>query len=81
MLSTWRALSLGVVLILGVVLGAGIASLSAQGMDPSLGTWTLNMARLPIHSDDGIGSRSDEARAVLARQASGARPLGGGLRE
>jgi hypothetical protein len=44
MLSLWRAFSFGVVLALGVVLGAGVVSLSAQGSDPRIGTWKLNLA-------------------------------------
>ncbi len=43
--SLWRAFSFGMVLALGVVLGAGVVSLSAQGSDPRLGTWKLNVAK------------------------------------
>jgi hypothetical protein len=38
-------LTLGVVLALGVVLGADIANLSAQASDPRIGTWKLNLAK------------------------------------
>jgi hypothetical protein len=43
--SLWRAFSFGMVLALGVALGAGVVSLSAQGSDPRLGTWKLNVAK------------------------------------
>ena len=43
--SCWRTLTLGVVLALGVVLGADIANLSAQASDPRMGTWKLNLAK------------------------------------
>ena len=43
--SYWRTLTLGVVLALGVVLGADIATLSAQASDPRMGTWKLNVAK------------------------------------
>jgi hypothetical protein len=43
--SCWRTLTLGVVLALGVVLGADIANLSAQTSDPRIGTWKLNVAK------------------------------------
>jgi hypothetical protein len=38
-------LTLGVVLALGVALGADIATLSAQASDPRSGTWKLNVAK------------------------------------
>ena len=43
--SRWCALTLGVVLVLGIVLGADIANLSAQASDPRIGTWKLNVAK------------------------------------
>jgi len=43
--SLWRVFSFGTVLALGVVLGAGVVSLSAQGNDPRGGTWKLNVAQ------------------------------------
>jgi hypothetical protein len=43
--SRWCALTLGVVLALGVVLGADIVTLSAQASDPRIGTWKLNGAK------------------------------------
>jgi hypothetical protein len=44
--SLWCIFSLGMVLALGVVLGASVVSLSAQGPpDPRIGTWKLNLAK------------------------------------
>ena len=43
--SPWRTLPLGVVLALGVVVGADIANLSAQARDPRMGTWKLDVAK------------------------------------
>lgn len=43
--SCWRTLTLGIVLALGVLLGADIANLSAQASDPRMGTWKLNVAK------------------------------------
>ena len=45
MRSPKRALALAVVVVLGVVLGAGIERLSAQTSDPRIGTWKLNVAK------------------------------------
>jgi hypothetical protein len=45
MQSPRRALAFGVVVALGVVLGAGIESLSAQASDSRIGTWKLNVAK------------------------------------
>ena len=45
MQSARRALAFRVVVALGVVLGAGIVSLSAQVIDPRIGTWKLNVAK------------------------------------
>src|SRR6266850_557924 len=45
MQSSWRTLAFGVVLILGVVLAADVMQLSAQGGDPRIGTWKLNVAK------------------------------------
>jgi hypothetical protein len=45
MRSPWRALAFGVVVVLGVVLGADIVNLSAQASDPRIGTWKLNVAK------------------------------------
>ena len=45
MQSPRRALAFGVVVALGVVLGAGIESVSAQASDPRIGTWKLNVAK------------------------------------
>src|SRR5215470_15263603 len=39
------ASTLGMVLALGLMLAAGIASLSAQTSDPRIGTWKLNVAK------------------------------------
>src|SRR5712692_6577379 len=43
--SLWRAVVLGGVVILGVVLGAGIVRVSAQASDARIGTWKLNVAK------------------------------------
>ena len=45
MQSLWRALTLGMVLVVGGVLGVDIANLSAQASDPRMGTWKLNVAK------------------------------------
>jgi len=45
MQSSWRGLAFGVAVVLGVVLGADIVDLSAQGGDPRIGTWKLNVAK------------------------------------
>ena len=43
--SIWRALTLGAIVTLAVLLGADVASLSAQAADPRVGTWKLNLAK------------------------------------
>jgi hypothetical protein len=40
-----RTIAFGVVVALGVVLGAGVVNLSAQTIDPRIGTWKLNVAK------------------------------------
>ena len=45
MYSIWRAVVFGVVVTLGVVLGAGIVSVSAQASDARIGTWKLNVEK------------------------------------
>jgi len=45
MQSHWRALTLGMVLVVGGVIGVDIANLSAQASDPRMGTWKLNVAK------------------------------------
>jgi hypothetical protein len=45
MQSFWRGSTVGVVLALGVLLGADIVTLSAQASDPRIGTWKLNVAK------------------------------------
>ncbi len=40
-----RVVVLGVVVTLGVVLGAGLGHVSAQASNPRLGTWKLNLAK------------------------------------
>ena len=40
-----RVVVLGVVVTLGVVLGAGLGHVSAQASDPRLGTWKLNVEK------------------------------------
>ena len=41
----WRAVVLGGVVTLGVVLGAGIVRVSAQASDARIGTWKLNVEK------------------------------------
>ena len=43
--SIWRAAVLGVVVVLGVVLGAGLVRVSAQASDARMGTWKLNVEK------------------------------------
>jgi hypothetical protein len=43
--SIWRAVVLGVVVTLGIVLGTGIVRVSAQARDARIGTWKLNVAK------------------------------------
>jgi hypothetical protein len=45
MYSIWRAMTLGVVVTLGIVLGAGIERVSAQASAERIGTWKLNVAK------------------------------------
>ncbi|HSX81871.1 MAG TPA: hypothetical protein VLQ80_25305 [Candidatus Saccharimonadia bacterium] len=45
MYSIWRAVMLGVVVTLGVVLGAGLGRVSAQASNPRIGTWKLNVEK------------------------------------
>jgi hypothetical protein len=45
MYAIWRAVVLGVVVTLGVVLGAGIVRVSAQASDARIGTWKLNVEK------------------------------------
>jgi hypothetical protein len=45
MQSSWRALAFGGAVVLGVVFGADIVHLSAQGGDPRIGTWKPNVAK------------------------------------
>ena len=45
MYSIWRAVILGVVVTLGVVLGAGLVHVSAQASNPRIGTWKLNVEK------------------------------------
>ena len=62
--SCWRTLTLGVVLALGVVLGADIENLSAQASDPRMGTWKLNLAKFPVQSRPGPTSLDGESRTL-----------------
>jgi len=41
----WRALTLGAIVILGILLGTDGARLSAQTTDARVGTWKLNVAK------------------------------------
>src|SRR5207302_7759405 len=43
--STRRAVTLGIVVTLAVVLGVNVMNLSAQATDPRVGTWKLNVAK------------------------------------
>jgi hypothetical protein len=45
MSTIWRTVVLGVVVALGVVLGAGSVRVSAQASDARIGTWKLNVAK------------------------------------
>jgi hypothetical protein len=45
MYASWRVVVLGVVVTLGVVLGAGIVRVLAQASDPRIGTWKLNVEK------------------------------------
>ena len=43
--SIWRAVILGVIVTLGVVLGASLVRVSAQASDARIGTWKLNVEK------------------------------------
>jgi len=43
--SIWRAVMLGVIVTLGVVLGASLVRVSAQASNPRSGTWKLNVEK------------------------------------
>src|SRR5713226_3380917 len=43
--SIWRAVTLGIVVTLAVVLGVNVTNVSAQASDPRVGTWKLNVAK------------------------------------
>src|SRR5258706_14398659 len=43
--SIWRAMALGIVVGLAVVLGTNVTDVSAQASDPRVGTWKLNVAK------------------------------------
>ena len=45
MSAIWRVGLLGVIVTLGVVLGASLERVSAQASNPRLGTWKLNLAK------------------------------------
>ena len=60
MYAIWRAVVLGVVVTLGVVLGAGWVQVSAQASNPRFGTWTLNVAK--SKSDPGPAGIHTQAR-------------------
>ena len=45
MYSLGRAVILGVIVTLGVVLGASLMRVSAQASDPRSGTWKLNLEK------------------------------------
>jgi len=66
MRSPWGALSFGVVVALGVVLGADIVNLSAQASDPRIGTWKLNVAKSKY--SPGPAPRSNTLKIEAAGQ-------------
>ena len=43
--SIWRAVTVGIVVTLAVVVGVNVTHLSAQASDPRVGTWKLNVAK------------------------------------
>jgi hypothetical protein len=45
MSSSWRTVMLGVIVTLGVVLGASLVHVSAQASNPRIGTWKLNLEK------------------------------------
>jgi hypothetical protein len=45
MYSMWRAVMLGGIVSLGVVLGAGLVRVAAQASNPRIGTWKLNVEK------------------------------------
>jgi hypothetical protein len=51
-------LAFGVVLVLGVVLAADVMHLSAQGGDPRIGTWKLNVAKSKYSPGPGPQSQT-----------------------
>jgi hypothetical protein len=61
--SIWRVVVLGVVMTLGVVLGAGIVSVSAQESDARIGTWRLNVAKSKYSPGSGPQSLTVKVEA------------------
>jgi hypothetical protein len=55
------ALSLGVILVFAT---AGLSVLSAQGVDPRVGTWELNVAKSRYHPGPGPKSQTLKIEAV-----------------
>jgi hypothetical protein len=63
MYSIRRAVVLGVVVTFGVVLGAGIVSVSAQESDARIGTWKLNLAKSKYNPGPGPQSLTVKVEA------------------
>ena len=61
--SMWRAVVLGGVVTLGVVLGAGIVRVSAQASDARIGTWKLNVAKSKFSPGPAPQSRTVKVEA------------------
>jgi len=62
----WRAGVLGVVVTLGVMLGASIVSVSAQASDARIGTWKLNVAKSKY--SPGPGPQSETLKVEASGQ-------------
>jgi hypothetical protein len=63
MYTIWRAVVLGVVVTLGVVLGAGIVRVSAQASDPRIGTWKLNVEKSKFSPGPALQSQTLKVEA------------------
>jgi len=66
MQSIWRAVVFGVVVTLGVVLGAGIVRVSAQASDARIGTWKLNVEKSKY--SPGPGPKSETVKIEASGQ-------------
>ncbi len=63
--SIWRTVMLGVVVTLGIVMGAGLVRVAAQASDARIGTWKLNVEKSKFNP--GPGPKSE----TLKIEASG----------